>query len=898
MENNFNLSKELQEILSEARKITADNKGKQVMLDTVLYCILKRYLGRGYGKGECESLRNYLLNQPRQGEMMYVVEHYHKSTMKRKSNKFPSSILPSFYNPDTIVMSENLEAAIKRSDLERKFLPESLRSNEITTDIFFISALFEEDCEMVEVLKNVFDLSRESYLGSLNIDLCNDINNVMKDLFGEDAPQLSSTGELKEKTITPPENSSTDPGEEDSAFESAGMSESISAKKADPNSSTPYLDEFAYDMTKAAKEGKYDSVVGRDREVGSLIEILACRKKNNAILLGEPGAGKTSVVEALVDKIANRQVPLELQNKRIVSLDLNALVAGSKYRGDYEARLQGVINEVLENKNVIVFIDECHNLIGNGSSSGQGDGANILKPYLARGEFQIIGATTKTEYRAIEKDGALKRRFQNVIVEEPDVKETEKILNVISTHYSNHHKVKYSPEVLKACSEWSARYIPDRHQPDKSIDIMDMSGALAKLSKIQDTKDIDEIQKDIEEATNNKIQATKEQDFEKASTYRDVEKILIKKLEDVKKELDTYNNDESNWPTVSIDNVAEVVSKLTNIPVDKIKSTDTAKIRDLRTSLLTNIVGQNETIEKVIKTLQLGILGIRDPKRPLCSFLFCGPSGTGKTLTAQLLAKYYYGSEKAIIRINMGEMDEHSKVTLLGSHRGTVGYDEPTPFDELATRPASVVLLDEVEKADPKIFDIILNAIGEEGYIALNNGKEISFRQSIVILTSNIGTKDLQNKGDGMGFNKATGEEKRKSDSSTVMKAIKKFFRPEFLNRLTGISVFNELNQDDMYRIFDLELAKINSRMSESGYIIEVTDKMKEFIVKSVDTKYGARDLTRKLMELVSNRVCEKMISYEDTELLGKNINVDLGENNEPEITFNAIISEIEKSMK
>lgn len=898
MENNFNLSKELQEILSEARKITADNKGKQVMLDTVLYCILKRYLGRGYERGECESLRNYLLNQPRQGEMMYVVEHYHKSTMKRKSNKFPSSILPSFYNSDTIVMSENLEAAIKRSDLERKFLPESLRSNEITTDIFFISALFEEDCEMVEVLKNVFDLSRESYLGSLNIDLCNDINNVMKDLFGEDAPQLSSNGELKEKTITPPENSTTDPGEEDSAFESAGMSESISAKKADPNSSTPYLDEFAYDMTKAAKEGKYDSVVGRDREVGSLIEILACRKKNNAILLGEPGAGKTSVVEALVDKIANRQVPLELQNKRIVSLDLNALVAGSKYRGDYEARLQGVINEVLENKNVIVFIDECHNLIGNGSSSGQGDGANILKPYLARGEFQIIGATTKTEYRAIEKDGALKRRFQNVIVEEPDVKETEKILNVISTHYSNHHKVKYSPEVLKACSEWSARYIPDRHQPDKSIDIMDMSGALAKLSKIQDTKGIDEIQKDIEEATNNKIQATKEQDFEKASTYRDVEKILIKKLEDVKKELDTYNNDESNWPTVSIDNVAEVVSKLTNIPVDKIKSTDTAKIRDLRTSLLTNIVGQNETIEKVIKTLQLGILGIRDPKRPLCSFLFCGPSGTGKTLTAQLLAKYYYGSEKAIIRINMGEMDEHSKVTLLGSHRGTVGYDEPTPFDELATRPASVVLLDEVEKADPKIFDIILNAIGEEGYIALNNGKEISFRQSIVILTSNIGTKDLQNKGDGMGFNKATGEEKRKSDSSTVMKAIKKFFRPEFLNRLTGISVFNELNQDDMYRIFDLELAKINSRMSESGYIIEVTDKMKEFIVKSVDTKYGARDLTRKLMELVSNRVCEKMISYEDTELLGKNINVDLGENNEPEITFNAIISEIEKSMK
>lgn len=893
MENNFNLSKELQEILSEAQKITADNKGKQVMLDTVLYCILKRYFDRGRG-GECDSLRNYLLTQPRQGNMLYVAEQCHKSIMKKKANKFPSSISP-FYNPDTIIMSENLEAAIKRSNLEKNFLPESLRSDEIRTDIFFVSALFEEDSELVDILKNVFDLSRENYLSSLGIDIYNDINTMMKDIFGNEAPQINNAGEFKEKTITPPENSSFDPGQEDSAFESAGMSESISAKKADPNSKTPYLDEFAYDMTKAAKEGRYDFVVGRDREVGSLIEILACRKKNNAILLGEPGAGKTSVVEALVDKIANKQVPLELQNKRIVSLDLNALVAGSKYRGDYEARLQGVINEVLENKNIIVFIDECHNLIGNGSSSGQGDGANILKPYLARGEFQIIGATTKTEYRAIEKDGALKRRFQNVIVEEPDVKETEKILNVISTHYSKHHKVKYSPEVLKACSEWSARYIPDRHQPDKSIDIMDMSGALAKLSKIHNTEDIDNLQRDLDDAIAKKIHATEEQDFEKASTYKAVQKILSEKLQEAKEKLDNYESDESTWPTVSIDNVANVVSKLTNIPVDKIKSTDTAKIRNLKESLLTNIIGQNETIEKVIKTLQLGILGIRDPKRPLCSFLFCGPSGTGKTLTAQLLAKYYYGSEKAIIRINMGEMDEHSKVTLLGSHRGTVGYDEPTPFDELATRPASVVLLDEVEKADPKIFDIILNAIGEEGYIALNNGKEISFRQSIVILTSNIGTKDLQTKGDGMGFNKAVGEEKKKSDSNTVMKAIKKFFRPEFLNRLTGISVFNELNQDDMYKIFDLELAKINNRMSESGYVIEVTDKMKEFIVKSVDTKYGARDLTRKLMELVSNRVCEKMISYEDTELLGKNINVDLGKDNEPEITFNTIIPEIEK---
>ena len=887
METKFNLSKELQEILSEAKKITSDNKGKQVLLDTVIYCILERYINK---KGQCDSLNKYLLSKAKYRDILSIVKSYHKDLLKKKSFKFPND-LSSRYNSDSIILSDNLDSAIKRSSLEKNFLPKELRDVEIRTDIFFVAALFEEDCETVALLENLYDINREDFMSILGVDVFEDINKIMKNFFGENAPQINESGELKEKTISyQPENTAADPGQEDSAFESAGMSESISTRKTDPNSNTPFLDEFAFDMTKAAKEGKYDSVVGRDREVGSLIEILACRKKNNAILLGEPGAGKTSVVEALVDRIANKKVPLELQGKRIVSLDLNALVAGSKYRGDYEARLQGVINEVLENKNIIVFIDECHNLIGNGSSNGQGDGANILKPYLARGEFQIIGATTKTEYRAIEKDGALKRRFQNVIVEEPDVKETEKILNIISTHYSKHHKVTYTPEVLKACSEWSSRYIPDRHQPDKSIDIMDMSGALAKLSRVHDTADIDKLQEDIDDVVKNKIQATIEQDFEKASTYKAAEKLLAEKLNNAKRKLDEVEGDIATWPIVSIDNVAEVVSKLTNIPVDKIKSTDVAKIKDLRSSLLTNIIGQDETIEKIVKTLQLGVLGIRDPKRPLCSFLFCGPSGTGKTLTATLLAKYYYGSEKSIIRINMGEMDEHSKVTLLGSHRGTVGYDEPTPFDELATRPASVVLLDEVEKADPKIFDIILNAIGEEGYIALNNGKEISFRQSIVILTSNIGTKELQVKGDGMGFSKNTGDEKKKSDSGTVMKAIKKFFRPEFLNRLTGISVFNELSQDDMYKIFDLEMIKINDRMKDSGYAIEVSDKMKDFIIKSVDTKYGARDLTRKIMELVSNKVCEEMILHEDTESLGKFIKVDINDLEETLVTFNTVI--------
>ena len=782
--------------------------------------------------------------------------------------------LPDFSDEDyfSTIVSADLKDAIDRA----KKTTEIFKFDEITVSLFFLESLYCVSNKMIKWLQDKYSFDREKlaihvFAEYSSIGMGIGIGKLFNGTSADEA-------KLREKIITPgtdmdeilkkmsPENKKDNDDNEtgknsNDDFQKAGQKGSVSSKAIDPKSKTPFLDEFAFDMTKAAAEGKYDPVIGRTRELGSLIEILACRKKNNAILLGEPGCGKTSVVEALVEKIAKKEVPFELRNKRVVSLDLNALVAGAIYRGEYEKRLQGIIKEVVECKDIIVFIDEVHNLIGNGSSSGQGDGANILKPYLARGEFQLIGATTKMEYRAIEKDGALKRRFQNVVIEDPTVPETIEILKTIEDVYSTHHKVNYTPEVLKVCATWSDKYISDRHQPDKSVDLLDMSGALAKLkiTHEEEIKKEQELEKKILEIIQEKIDLVDNLEMEAAKECREKELKLRAELRALKES--TYNLDRSTWPTVTLDDVAEVLSKITNIPVDKIKSTDTAKIKELKETLLTNIIGQDEAIEKVVKTLQLGILGIRDPKRPLCSFLLCGPSGTGKTYLAKLLAKYYYGNENAIVKINMGEMDEHSKSRLLGSQPGTIGYDEPTPFDELATRPASVVLLDEVEKADAKIFDVILNAIGEEGYITLNNGKDISFRQSIVILTSNIGTKELAAKGKGLGFEKETGDVKKKSDSTVVMKAIKKFFRPEFLNRLTGISVFNELGEPEMMKIFDLELAKMNERIKESGHVIEIGDDVKEKIVKEVDTKFGARDLTRKLMELVSNDICEEMIN-------------------------------------
>lgn len=885
MKKKTTISRELSKFLKFASEDTVNNGGRSILLETVLYHLLFGYLE---GCGEVEELKNYLLelfgSNPKR-----KLSHIKKLSEEAIINTKLPDELSKFTDASQVPASIDLDCTIERAS---RFVTQLKIDTKINSVCLLLTSLFEKDNAVVKYLHKQ-GISKIRIISMLGLGSGNSI--VSTDLLEKALSFLDSAITSVSDDLSFDEKGKDDlPGGDESTedknqkmsdeFEKAGRRGSVSSKKIDPNSPTPFLDEFAFDMTKAAKDGKYDPVVGRERELGSLIEILSCRKKNNAILLGEPGCGKTSIIEALVGKIARKEVPLVLQNKRVVSLDLNALVAGAIYRGEYEKRLQGIIKEVVDTKGIIVFIDEVHNLIGNGSSNGQGDGANILKPYLARGEFQIIGATTKTEYRIIEKDGALKRRFQNVIVEDPNVPETTEILNTVQSKYSEYHRVIYTPEILEICSKWSEKYVPDRHLPDKAIDIMDMAGSLCKLRKVIDSGELDSLRVELEGVVQEKIKTVLEDfDVDKGIKLKEKETEITNKIAEIEDSL-LIGPDKSTWPTVSVDDVADVVSKITNIPVDKIKSTDTEKIKELHKSLTHDIIGQDEAVKQVVKTLQLGVLGIRDPKRPLCSFLLCGPSGVGKTHLAKLLAKYYYGNENAIVRINMGEMDEHSKSRLLGSQPGTIGYDEPTPFDDLATRPSSVVLLDEVEKADAKIFDIILNAIGEEGYITLNNGKDISFRQSIVILTSNIGTRELQNKGDGMGFDKAKGEDKKKADSSTVMKAIKKFFRPEFLNRLTGICIFNELEKDDMMKIFDLELEKMNNRTKESGHIISVSKAVKNFIVDKVDTKFGARDLTRKIMELISNDVCEEMVKA--GKKAKKNIYVDLGKDENIKVKF------------
>lgn len=870
-------NRELGNILKTSAIQINDRGGKDVLLSTVLYNLIDTYLIKG--DGEEDELMEYLISIFGENFKRKISHLQKLSDSEIDKNKFPEDF-KSFKEDKSLPASISLDSVLERSKRLITHFNLGTEDGKLTSSCFLFTAMFEQEDPVVKTLVR-YGIKKSNLVAIMGLSRDEGIDNLslLEKVLDSTDPFMDSSNSESEESGDNKESSSSSSEESNKKisddFEKAGQRGSVSSKKIDPNSPTPFLDEFAFDMTKASKDGKYDPVVGREREIGSLIEILSCRKKNNAILLGEPGCGKTSVVEALVSKIAKKEVPLVLQNKRVVSLDLNALVAGAIYRGEYEKRLQGIIKEVVETKNVIVFIDEVHNLIGNGSSNGQGDGANILKPYLARGEFQIIGATTKTEYRVIEKDGALKRRFQNVVVEDPSIIETVNILSTVQEKYSQYHKVKYTPEVLSICSKWSEKYIPDRHLPDKAIDIMDMAGSLCKLRKIVNTEELDKLRSELELVVEEKISAViNTGDYLKGMELREKELEINRNIEKIESTILSDRDNPKKWPTVTLDDVADVISKITNIPVDKIKSTDSEKIKELQTSLLENIIGQDEAVKQVVKVLQLGVLGVRDPKRPLCSFLLCGPSGVGKTHLAKLLAKYYYGNENAIVRINMGEMDEHSKARLLGSQPGTIGYDEPTPFDDLATRPSSVVLLDEVEKADAKIFDIILNAIGEEGYITLNNGKDISFRQSIVILTSNIGTRELQAKGDGMGFDKATGDDKKKSDAGTVMKAIKKFFRPEFLNRLTGICVFNELNKDDMMKIFDLELKKINSRTEESGHVISISDSVKERIIDNVDTKFGARDLTRKIMELISNDVCEAMI--EAGGKVKKNIIVDV----------------------
>lgn len=643
---------------------------------------------------------------------------------------------------------------------------------------------------------------------------------------------------------------------------------------------TPVLDTFGVDLTRAAEENKLDPVVGRNLEIERLVQILSRRKKNNPVLIGEPGVGKSAIVEGLAIRIVNKKVSRVLFGKRIVSLDLGLLVAGTKYRGQFEERMKSILNELSKTNDVILFIDEIHTIVGAGGASGSLDAANMFKPALARGELQCIGATTLDEYRQyIEKDGALERRFQKVMVEPTSVEETMEILKNIKERYEEHHNVFYTEHAIEACVNLTARYISDRHLPDKAIDALDESGSRVHISNIHVPKRIDDIEKQIEVTRKEKIKAVKNQNFELAASYRDSEQALLKLLEDEKEkwEKELIKNRE----TVTERNVEEVVAMMTGVPVQRIAQAEGTRLLKMGEELRSRVIGQSEAVEKIVKAIQRNRAGLKDPNKPIGTFIFLGPTGVGKTQLAKVLAEYLFDSTDALIRIDMSEyMEKFSVSRLIGAPPGYIGYEEGGQLTEKVRRkPYAVVLLDEIEKAHPDVFHILLQVL-DEGQLTDSFGRKIDFKNSIVIMTSNIGTREIQDFGSGVGFSNSTKRSVDENNKSVIQKALKRAFAPEFLNRIDDIVMFNSLVRDDIHKIIDIELKYFYDRVKKLGYQLNISVDVKDFIAdKGYDVKFGARPLKRAIQKYLEDPMAEVIITATVTE--GSSIEVEMDEKKE-----------------
>jgi ATP-dependent Clp protease ATP-binding subunit ClpC len=652
---------------------------------------------------------------------------------------------------------------------------------------------------------------------------------------------------------------------------------SSSSKKPDVKSKTPVLDNFGRDLTKMAIEGKLDPVVGREKEIERVAQILSRRKKNNPILIGEPGVGKSAIAEGLALRIVQRKVPRVLYDKRIVTLDLASLVAGTKYRGQFEERMKAVLSELEKNPDVILFIDEIHTIVGAGGASGSLDASNMFKPALARGELQCIGATTLDEYRQyIEKDGALERRFQKVMIEPTSIDETIQILNNIKNKYEAHHNVVYTPEAIKACVTLTARYITDRFLPDKAIDAMDEVGARVHINNISQhvPQEIIDLEKKIEEIREIKNTVVKSQRFEEAARLRDTERQLVMQLEEAKRK---WEEETKNNPVkVTEDDVAEVVSMMSGVPVTKVGETENKKLARMAEALKGKVIGQEEAVQKVVKAIQRNRVGLKDPNKPIGSFIFLGPTGVGKTQLAKELAKYLFDSEDALIRIDMSEYMERFAVSrLIGAPPGYVGYEEGGQLTEkVRRRPYSIVLLDEIEKAHPDVFNMLLQVL-DDGHLTDSLGRKIDFRNTVIIMTSNIGARQLKDFGQGVGFTtKAKKENVEEYNRGVIESALKKAFAPEFLNRIDDVIIFKSLEKEDMKKIIELELQGLHKRISELGYTLKITENAKEFIIeKGFDPNYGARPLKRAIQKYIEDPLAEEMIKGEASE--GDEIEVD-----------------------
>ena len=744
---------------------------------------------------------------------------------------------PELQSKKNLHLTRQAERALKTTFLEAKLFQSEL----INTAHLLLCILRNENDPTTKLLANInvdYDTVKEQFKVLLSSD--NDYMDIPTDASFPDEKDQDDSSSSKENPFVP-------------------TSESRNPK----NTKTPVLDNFGRDVTALAEQDKLDPVVGREKEIERVSQILSRRKKNNPLLIGEPGVGKSAIAEGLALRIVQKKVSRVLYNKRLITLDLASLVAGTKYRGQFEERMKAVMNELEKNDNIILFIDEIHTIVGAGGATGSLDASNMFKPALARGEIQCIGATTLDEYRQnIEKDGALERRFQKVLVEETSPEETLEILRNIKERYENHHNVNYTDEALKACVDLTNRYMSDRYLPDKAIDALDEAGSRVHINNMNVPQEVIRLEEDLEKVRENKNAVVKKQKYEEAAKLRDDEKRVERQLIEAQERW----QEDSKLNRVQVDDthIADVVSMMTNIPVTKIVKSEKNKLASLTDLIASKVIGQDEAVKKVVKAIQRNRAGLKNPERPIGSFIFLGQTGVGKTQLAKILASEIFDSEENLIRIDMSEyMEKFAISRLIGAPPGYVGYEEGGQLSEkVRRRPYSVVLLDEVEKAHPDVFNMLLQVL-DDGFLTDSLGRKVNFQNTIIIMTSNIGARQLKDFGTGVGFETAAQKSQSEDiEKGIIEKELKKTFSPEFLNRIDDLVIFNTLDKGAIRRIVDLELNQLEKRIEKLGYGIEISDKAKDFLAeKGYDQKYGARPLNRAIQKYVEDLIAENVVA-------------------------------------
>lgn len=817
-----------------------------------------------YSKEEAERLRSNLIDpghlflgllRENSGKAIEILNKFHvrlddlKREIEEKLNQESSNSRKDIFNE--ITLSDSSAKILRLCTLEARLL----HSNFVDTEHLLLALLKDNSNMVCSILRN----------NDVTYEAAHDMLAMKPDIHSGFGFSQDEEDEENE-----PRNKPSDT--------------KISSSQAAPNNDTPVLDNFGFDLTAAARKGKLDPVVGREKEIEHLAQILNRRKKNNPVLIGEPGVGKSAIVEGLATRIIQHKVPRTFIHKRIIALDMVSLVAGTKYRGQFEERIRGLLDELQKNPNIILFIDEIHTIVGAGSAPGTMDAANILKPALARGEIQCIGATTMDEFRkSIEKDGALERRFQKIIVEPTTHDETLQILNNIRERYEDFHNVRFTDKALEACVSLTDRYISDRCQPDKAIDALDEAGSRAHITNLKVPKDIEEQEAHINEIREKKNEAVSKQDFEEAANLRDQEMNLTLLYEARRKEWELSLNE--NRETIDLPQIEEVVSYMSGIPVQKMVRAENIRLKGMHEALANAVIAQETAITKITKAIMRSRIGLKDPTRPIGTFMFLGPTGVGKTLLAKKLADFMFGSEDALIRIDMSEyMEKYSVSRLVGAPPGYVGYEEGGQLTERVRRhPYSIILLDEIEKANNDVFNLLLQVM-DDGRLTDSNGRTVDFKNTVIIMTSNSGTKQLREFGQGIGFEAMTSVDKKKSDD-IIRKALNKSFAPEFLNRIDEIIMFDPLTEAAIRSIADIEIDKFVKRVEGLGYALTVDNNARDFITqKGYDSKLGARPLKRAIQTYLEDKVCELMMNLENeenhdivayTDDKGENLNVE-----------------------